>query len=315
MANNTFSGLFNYFTAPPSPNTALSIGESHLSMISLSNGGKGLSARNLGVSKLPDRLIKPHFSEPNIANESSFAEMLSRTATQAGLKSISTLSVALPFGSAKSAIVTLDAVPTSHNETDQIMQFKIERSFGLPASELKYSYKQLNDFQDRSTWLISAVHKQVIEQYERVFKTLGWKTGLITPQAIGEAQWLIRTNREDDQLMLSLNSAGFDVVIIRGEEPILIREVVCSQEERENEFYRLITYYRDRILTPDTPPPLSHALIIGSPTEQIRFIELLESALEKRVVWLDPVRLGLKVDPNAPFSRFAPAAGLATLAF
>jgi hypothetical protein len=95
----------------------------------------------------------------------------------------------------------------------------------------------------------------------------------------------------------------------------MVREVECAPEERENEFYRLMVFYRDRLTLEGADRPLNRALMIGSLPEQHRFRNVLASAMERQVVALDPQQIGLKIDPNAPFINFAAAGGLATMAW
>jgi hypothetical protein len=125
----------------------------------------------------------------------------------------------------------------------------------------------------------------------------------------------MRQGLEDDQVVVSLNERGFDAVIVRGQEPLMVREVECAPEERENEFYRLMVFYRDRLTLEGADKPLNRALMIGPIPEQHRFRNVLASAMERQVVTLDPQQIGLKIDPSAPFSNFAAAGGLATMAW
>jgi hypothetical protein len=125
----------------------------------------------------------------------------------------------------------------------------------------------------------------------------------------------MRQGLEDDQVVVSLNERGFDAVIVRGQEPLMVREVECAPEERENEFYRLMVFYRDRLTLEGADRPLNRALMIGSATEQRRFHNVLASAIERQIVPLDPKQIGLRIDPSAPFNHFAAAGGLATMAW
>jgi len=102
---------------------------------------------------------------------------------------------------------------------------------------------------------------------------------------------------------------------VRGQEPLMVREVECAPEERENEFYRLMVFYRDRLTLEGADRPLNRALMIGPVPDQYRFRNVLASAMERQVVALDPQQIGLKIDPSAPFSHFAAAGGLATMAW
>jgi hypothetical protein len=284
-------------------------------MITLKRSGREFEPRNLGVQRLPGGVVRASFNEPNVANEPVLLEHLSRTATQAGIKNARALSVSLPAGSARSMVAALDSVPTSRAELQQMIEWKAERGTGQKAGGLRISYSRLSDLNGRPQYLISAVTEQVVEQYERIFKRLGWQAGMIAPQSIGEAQWLIRQGLEDDQVLVSVNERGFDAVIVRGAEPLLAREVECQPEERENEFYRLMVFYRDRLALEGSAAPLSRLLTIGAAAEQRRFRDVLSSAMERNIVALDPPQLGLRVDSNAPFNYFAAAGGLATMAW
>jgi Tfp pilus assembly PilM family ATPase len=309
------SDIWNFLTAPSLPAASLEISETHLALIALRRRGREFEPRNLGVMRLPAGLVNANFSEPNVADESVLTDLLQKTAAQAGLNRMKTLSVALPAGSARSLVVWLDAAPNSRAELSQMLEWKVERGLGRKFNELRVNYSRLRDFNGRPQWIVSAVHQDVIEQYERIFSQIGWHVGLIVPQHLGEAQWLMRSGLEEDQVVVSLNSAGFDAVIVRRDEPILVREVTCPLEERENEFYRLMVFYRDRLLPENSPVTLNRMLTIGGPAEQRRFRDVLTAAIEKNTVSLDPQQLGLRVDPNMPFNHFAAAGGLATMAW
>ena len=309
------SGLWNYLTAPDFPRTALAISETHLSIVTLRKSGGEFEPRNLGVLRLPDALVKSSFTDPNVTNEASLIDYLTRTAKQAGINRPRALSVALPAGSARSQVITLDSNPNSHKEVMQVLEWKVERAFGQKFYDLKTSHTRLSKMHDNSQWLVTAVHNRVLQQYERIFKELRWPVGLILPQHMGEAQWLMRQRLADDQVIVSLNERGFTAVIVRGDEPILVREVECLPEEREDEFFRIIVFYRDRLLPETEPIKLSRVLTLGTAAEQRSFREVVISALENHAVALDTQQIGLKVDGNAPFNHFAAASGLATMAW
>ncbi|MBI1763474.1 MAG: hypothetical protein HYR56_18770 [Acidobacteria bacterium] len=316
MANiPIFSSLWKALTAPAWPRTAVALTETHVAMTTLRRRSGEFEPVNLGVTRLPKGLIQASFTELNITNEADLLDKLRETATQAGQRRARRVAVTLPSGSARSLVFTLDTLPQSRRELEQMIAWKIERSVGSKLSELRIDHQRLSDFNGRSFWLASAVHERVAEQYERVFSQLGWKAGLLLPQALGEAQWLLRTGFSDDQALVSLNENGFDAVITRGDEPILVREVVCTPEEREDEFYRLLVFYRDRLMPESGPTTLTRMLTLGTAYEQKRFREVLASALENSAISLDPTQVGLRVEPSAAFKDFAAAAGVATLAW
>ena len=254
------------------------------------------------TQQIPDRFLQ-------------LLDKLRELCTQANQRRVRRVAVSLPPGAARCLVFTLDTLPQDRRELEQMIEWKIERSVGSKLSELRIDHQRLNDFNGRSLWLASAVHERVAEQYERVFNQLGWRAGLLLPQALGEAQWLLRSGFDEDQALVSLRDDGFDAVITRGAEPILVRDVFCAPEEREDEFYRLLVFYRDRLMPENGPATLTRLLTLGNAHEQRRFREVLASVLESTVSMLDPAQVGLRVEPSAPFKDFAAAAGVATLAW
>jgi Tfp pilus assembly PilM family ATPase len=309
------SDFFNYLTAPRLPRTSLSISETHLALVTLKRSGADFEPRNLGVSRLPAGMVRASFTEPNVSDEAALIDHLSKSASRSGMENIKELSVSLPSGSARSIVASLDSAPSSRIELQQLIEWKAERGLGQKFVDLRVNCTRLSDLGGRPQYLISATTEKVIEQYERIFAKLGWHTGMIAPQHIGEAQWLMRQGMEDDQVVVSLNERGFDTVIVRGREPLMVREVECAPEERENEFYRLMVFYRDRLAIEGAERPLSRALMIGPVFELRRFRTVLASAMEHPVAALEPQQIGLRIDPNAPFNHFAAAGGLATMAW
>lgn len=306
--------LWNVFTSPILPRTALSITETHLALIELNRRSGGFEPRRLAVQRLPEGLVRAKLTEPNISDEAVFADQLLQTAAQAQLKGKLKLSVTLPEESTRSFIVTVDQEPASRDELNQMLDWRISRSIGNKASEMRVTHQRLSKIDGHLRWLIAAVHESVIGQYERIFKQLGWHAGTVLPQHLGEAQWLSRAgiNEQEDQALISVNPHGFVAVIVRGHEPLLVREVTCEPHEREDELYRLMIFYRDRL---NPVRPLNSLLVIGSSEEQQTLWRTVTSALESNPNKLSPQHLGLNIDANAPFTKFAAAAGVATLAW
>jgi Tfp pilus assembly PilM family ATPase len=194
------SGFFNYLTAPRLPQAALSISETHVAFIALKRSGGDFEPRNLGVSRLPDGVVRASFTELNVAEEARLIDHLTKTASRAGMGGVKELSVSLPSGSARSMVIALDATPASRNEMAQMMEWKTERSLGQKFGDLRVNHTRLRDMGGRPQYLISAAAERVIAQYERIFERLGWQAGMIAPQNIGESQWLMRQDLEEDQV-------------------------------------------------------------------------------------------------------------------
>jgi hypothetical protein len=303
--------MWQLLTAPAIPRLSLQIGEQYAAMVELRRQGGLFQLRRLAVVRLPEGLVQPDFTRLNISDDALLAEHLQRTAAQAGVSGTPSLTLALPEGSARSLIISLDTVPDSRVELQQMLEWKTERSLGEPFADLRISQKRLTQSGGRSHWLVVAAREEVVAQYERVLATIGWQAGLVVPQHLGAAQLLMRSRAAQDQALVSLNETGFAVVVVRRTEPILVRSMACEPQEREDEFYRLMVFYRDHLLP--ASGSLNSILTIGTADEQQRYQSVLGEALDAVPQNLNPASLGLSLEPNAPFARFAAAAGLSTL--
>src|SRR2546423_11255397 len=82
----------------------------------------------------------------------------------------------------------------------------------------------------------------------------GWPGGLILPRHRGEAWWLRRDAAASraDSLLVSSHPEGFTAVILRAGQPLFVRAVLCDLEDRADELYRFLLFYRDRNAPPVT---------------------------------------------------------------
>ena len=305
-----FTSIWNFLSAPTMPHISLAVTSSHVALVEMHKRGGNLIPKKLGVQNFREGLVVPSLSETNIKSEVEFIDLLRNISEQAGFGKKLSLSLSLPEGSARSLVVNLDHKPATRTELTQMIEWKMSRTTNIKASEMRMDFQELSSENGQPRWLVSAVNSHVIQQYERLLDQLGWHAGVVLPQHIGEAQWLLRNQLDDnqDQVLVSVNPNGFVVVIVRGEEPLLIREITCELNEREDEFYRLMIFYKDKYAPSQS---LKNMLVLGEPNEQVIFSQALASALQDHPQKLSPASLGLALEPSTPFNRFAAAAGLA----
>ena len=288
-------------------------------MVDLEHRGNVGSLRRAATMKLPPELIRPSFLEQNISDQSELASALSELATSAGLARQKRWSVSLPEATARTLIVTLEAHAGSKSELEEILQWKMDRSFGVPLEELSISRERLpKDAQDRDRYMVVATPLALLDEYERLFHKLGWRAGLLLPRHMGEAQWLTRNGANGDSLLLSSTTGGFTAVVFRGKEPLIFRSIECDPNEREDEFYRLLLFYRDR--HSDSPEEddqsLSRFLVTGTGFSKERASEIINETLGGNLQPLHPDDLGLRLPTRElDFDMIAAPAGLATLAW
>jgi len=311
---NPFSKLVD----PWFPATALGLERGVASMVQLDGGSrKPFTLRRAASVSVSDSLIQPSFDESNISDLSQLAEVLTELATSAGLLRMRKWSVSLPEASMKTVILTMEGNVGSKSELEEVLKWKLERGFGASVDELSISKQSLpKDSQGRERYLAVAVRLSVLAEYESVFSALGWRAGLVLPRHLGESRWLTRNGNTGDSLLLTSHDDGFTAAIFRNREPLIMRSVICEPDEREDEFYRMLLFYRDRQISEAASggQVLSQLMVIGHGFGKDRASEIASETLGEHMHVLRAEDVGLML-PNSDlsFDAIAAPSGLATM--
>ncbi|HYT49334.1 MAG TPA: hypothetical protein VEL78_03020 [Pyrinomonadaceae bacterium] len=303
---------------PRFPSAAVGIEKDVASVVQLDRARGGFVVRRAASVDLPENLLRPNFDEPNIADRDQLGRALTDVVTGAGLLRQRKWSVALPESATRSAIVTIESAGGSRHEIEEVFEWKIERSFGAPSSELRVSREEMvPDAQKQTRFLVNAVRLSVLAEYEAVFAALGWHVGLILPRHAGEEQWL-RNGSHGDGLLLTSHEEGFTAVLMRGNRPLTLRSVFCDADESDDELHRILLFYRDRAGagTHTESPPVDRLLIVGEHLDKKRVAEIAQDALGVRLSPLNAADVGLVIPAgDLNFDTIAAPAGLARLAW
>ena len=311
--------LLSRIIDPHYPATAIGFEKGVASVVHLERIGGGASKlRRAATFNIADSLLRPSFDETNIPDQRQLASVLSELATSAGLLKQRRWSLSLPEATTRTLVLTIESQSQSAAELQDVLKWKVERGFGAPLEELSISKERLQkDSHGRDRYLVVAVKKSIIAEYETVLDMLGWRAGLILPRHLGEAQWLVRNGSAGDSLLLSGSSQGFTGVIFRDRHPLIVRTVTCNQDEFEDEFYRLLLFYRDRSAPEEGfGQGLTRLMVIGEGITKQRAGEIVNETTGGDLRPLEAHDLGLQL-PGRDFSfdSIAAAAGLATLSW
>ena len=302
---------------PRLPSAAIGIESDGASVVQLDRARGGFVLKRAAAVRLPADLVQPSFDSTNIADPNELARVLSDLVTGAGLLRQRKWSAALPEGATRSSVVTIEGATTSRREIEEVLEWKIERSFGAPLSELRVSREELpRDAQRQLRYLVNAIRPDVLAEYESVFAALGWHVGLILPRHAGEEQWL-RSGAQETGLLLTTHEEGFTAVLMRGNRPLTLRSVFCDPSERDDELHRVMLFYRDRVgpAGQDETVSISRLLILGEHLDKNRVTEIAEDAFGIRLNPLSAPDVGLLIPGDLEFDAIAAPAGLARLAW
>ena len=312
--------LFSRLVDPRYPATAIGLEKGIASVVHLERvRGSACKLRRAATFNIAESLVRPSFDEPNIENPSQLAAVLGELAASAGLMRQKRWSLSLPEATTRTLVLTRESQSQSSAEVQDVLKWKVERGFGVPLDELSISRERLQkDSQGRDRYLVIAVKRSVVAEYEAVLHALGWRAGLILPRHLGEAQWLVRNSTMGDSLLISGSSQGFTGVIFRDKHLLIVRTVSCHEDEFEDEFYRFLLFYRDRTVPEglENGPGLTRLMVIGEGITKQRAGEIVNETTGGDLRPLEAQDLGLQL-PSRDFSfdSIAAPAGLATMSW
>jgi len=306
---------------PRYPSAAVGLTGEGAAVVALDRRRDALVVRRAGYVQLPDGLLRPSFEEANVADVNELTDVLGDLVRSTGLMKRRRWSVALPEAATRTAIITMESQPGSRAELEEMLRWKTERTFGHALDELRVARESLRaDAQGRARYLTTAVRLSVLAEYEAAFVALGWQAGLILPRHMGEAWWLMRERTSAPSLLVSTHAEGFTAVLLRGGQPLLVRSIVCDPEDRADELYRFLLFYRDRMAAQTdaglAPEQIEQLLVAGHGLEPQTAHTLVAETLNAnpRLVSAADVHLEFPAH-NFDFNLIAAPAGLAALAW
>lgn len=308
--------MFSALTEPNYPKAAIGLEKDSVTALSLQKEGRAFGIRQAATIELPSNLLKPSFLEPNISSAAELRVLLEEAVATSGLMKQKLWSVSLPSNTARSAILTLDS-GAAKNESEDILDWKAEQSFGAPAADLRITRQKIApDKEGKTRYFATAVKLSVIDEYETIFEDLGWKAGLVLPRAVSETRWLVDNSADTDSMLISSQNDGFTALLLRGGEPAVVRSVTCTVSERDDEIYRLLMFYNDRFADDKSGNFLDKLLIIGKGMVPAKIKEISAEALGTALRILRPEEVGLNIPASSlNFDDLAAPAGLAAYGY
>ena len=171
-----------------------------------------------------------------------------------------------------------------------------------------------SDKDGKPRYFATAVKLSVIDEYETLFERLSWQAGLVLPRAVSEANWLIGKTGTNDSMLISEQTDGFTALLLRNGEPTVVRSVTCNENEVDDEIFRLLMFYRDRLGDDQTANELEKLLVVGKNFSFAKLKDIANEALGRTLNILRPEDIGLNIPvSNLNFDEIAAPAGLAAL--
>ncbi|PYP84980.1 MAG: hypothetical protein DMF61_18160 [Blastocatellia bacterium AA13] len=310
------TAIQKYFVSPRVPRVAAGFSGDSFVVADLRRGRAGFQIASTAATPLPVSMLAPSFESANIQDHEGLRQLIRQTAEAAGLSSQRRWSVALPETAARTLILALESKPAGRRELEEVIGWKVERAIAAPSSELRLSRQRMSPAGGQERYLVTVSRESVISDYEILLEEIGWKAGLVLPRHLAESQWLTWDSTPGDKMLVSVSNTGFDSMIVRGGEPLLVRSNVCTPDAIADELFRVALYYKEKIIGEEiSAHSLSGVLIIGSLDRQ-EALRAISDATSSQPQLIEPDTFGIDLrGESIAFDQIAAAGGLATMAW
>lgn len=276
------------------------------------------------VRPMPEQAGAGSILRPNLVSPQEVAkrvrELLETSGTRPGR-----ISLILPDNLAKVSLLSLPERPASRKQLEEIVRFKVRRSVPFRLDEAAWSYQLLPGENGGIHVLVVLLRRGVVEQYEKVFESVGARVGLFdlcTPNLFNlcRAKIVATAKAGVDAALLNCTPSYFSLLIVRGERLIFYRcksyAVTDDAAQGHNgvmarELASSLSYYEEKLSGQGIGTVYLRS--VAEPFEEVE--GLLGKLGIERVERVDPAGSlelveGLRLDPDVG-QRIAPAVGAA----
>ncbi len=208
----------NYFSQQPLPHAAFQVTPCYFSGIRVS--AKDGRITNHFILPLEKGVIRPSFERKNIKNTEWLEKNLKQ---ELGRLHIHDHKVAclLPESSIKAFVFSFGSLPSSRQEREQIIRFRIKKQIPLLPEDARFSF----DVQKSNSTVkifVAVARTSIIREYEEFFSRFNLKIRTIGIPTLG-LHSLLNTEKEKDFILINIEEDSLCLMAIIDSEIVLYR--------------------------------------------------------------------------------------------
>lgn len=220
----SLTSLFEKWIQEPPPECVFEISERALAQGTPRNPGPPT------VLTLAEPSLAASPSAPNLLKSDAYRNALAGMASAPGQRK--TAALVIPDYAVRMSLLDFQDFPDAENERLALLRFRLRKSvpFHIEESQLSYSVQSQDD--KHIEVLAVAIARPILEEYENLFVSSGFRVGLVTPSSIA-ALPLFANNAGGLTLVLKAAGRTVSVLLTQGIRIRLVRALDLSLGEGE----------------------------------------------------------------------------------
>ncbi len=208
----------SYFTRQLLPHSAFQLTSRYISGIRVSP--KEGKIKNHFILPLEKGVIEPSFSNKNIKNPALLEKKIKQGLEKLHL-SDHKIACFIPELSLKAFAFSFDSLPSSPQEREQIIRFRVKKQMPLLPKDVRFSFDSIA-LKNHERIFVVVARASVIQEYEDLFSKLRLKVRLVGLPTLS-LYYLINTEKDRGLLLINVEEDSLSLIASVNSEVVLYR--------------------------------------------------------------------------------------------
>jgi type IV pilus assembly protein PilM len=284
----------SWFASPP-PSVAIEIGAGRVTAVVLStvDGAPSVSAQ--ATERLPDGLVAPSLTTPNLTDKTAVAAAVQRVLRAVGV-SRGRVALVIPDGAAKVSLIRFEKVPAKADDLAQLVRWQVRKSVPFPIEQSQVSWTPGVTDATGTDYVVTVARQDIVQDYEQAVAASGVQVGLVDLATFNLVNLLLARDTDatavGDWLLVHVTPDASTMVIVRDGALLLFRHRSIEGEGSLSDLgHQTAMYYEDRLSGRGIARAVFAARDIGPAV--VADLEAFGRAIEQRIG-----RAVVEVDPR-----------------
>jgi type IV pilus assembly protein PilM len=239
------AGLF----ASPPPTVAVEVAQTHVTVVSLGDGGREAVISGYAIEPLPQGVVTPALNAANVHDQAALATTI-KTALQKVSSRARRVALVLPDTSAKVSLIRFEKVPAKAQDLDQLIKWQVKKAAPFRIEDAQVSWVPGVAIEGGGReFLVSMARRDIVQSFESACDAAGVHAGLIDIATFSliNAQ-LSAGDSGGDWLLVHVASDYVTLAVVRGSDLVFFRNrAVGAEGDLTDLVHQTAMYHEDRL--------------------------------------------------------------------
>lgn len=217
--NQFWDRITKYFSDSPKNFTGFYISPHYFCGVSLSAKERKIS--DYYIKTLPQGIVRPSLNEKNIVEEEILKQEFLKALKKVNARG-KNIALVFPELSQKTFTFSLDSLPHSPREREQIIRFRIKKKMPFLPEDVRISYDLISK-ESGIRAVVILTRKFIVQEYEDFLDQLGLKVRAVVPPSVGLVN-LLNFELDEDYFLLNVEQDDFSLSVYINSELVLYRQ-------------------------------------------------------------------------------------------